>query len=68
MLSFDQDMQVVPSLDMLTKGTIEVGGVTKPVLAVEVIPDETSNPNDLRFDWHLTEMTKRSIKLQLHFH
>ena len=60
-------MQIPPSLDMISKGFIEINGRILPVLSVEVIPSEYSSPEYLRFEWIITEMTKRYIKLQLNF-
>ena len=52
---------------MIKKGFIEVDDRVLPVLSVEVIPSEFSSPENMRFEWSVSEMTKRYIRLQLNF-
>jgi hypothetical protein len=40
-------MQVVPKLEMITKGTVMIKGKSVPVVDIEVIPSEYSKPEDL---------------------
>ena len=60
-------MQIVPRLDMITMGTIMIKGKRYPVVDIEVVPSEFSNPEDLFFDWVTSSMTERSIRFKLSF-
>ena len=61
------DMKVVPYIDMIEQGKVELNGVNMPVVDVKVIPGDFSEPSNLLFDWNVSEMTKRSIKFKLLF-
>ena len=61
-IQFDQDMQIVPTLEMITNGTVKIGDKILPVLEIEVIASSSSNPQMLDFEWVTIGMTKRSIK------
>ena len=60
-------MQIVPRLDMITMGTIMIKGKRYPVVDIEVVSSEFSNPEDLFFDWVTSSMTERSIRFKLSF-
>ena len=62
-ISFDQDMNVLPELSIVRDGVIEVEGRIFPVLNIEVIPSASSDPETLQFDWFVNEMTKRQVKI-----
>ena len=63
-VSFDQKMQRLPSLDIITEGKVTIKGKEYPVLKVEVIPgneDPRDNRRNLAFDWKVTEMTSNAF-------
>ena len=66
-IEFDQDMQVVPNLEMITEGTVHVDGKELPVVQIDVIASAYSDPDKLDFEWVTTGMTERSVKFQLQF-
>ena len=61
-IQFDQDMQVVPNLEMITEGTVEINGKEFPVVEINVIASAYSDPTKLEFEWVTAGMTKRSVK------
>ena len=66
-ITFNQDMKVVPELEIIEQGTIEINGVNLPVLSVEVVPDEEQDPKKVNFDWEITSLTEREMKIKLFF-
>ena len=60
-------MQIVPSIEMITKGTVKIGKQTYPILDIEVIPGDFSNKDFLKFEWKTTGMTKRAVTFQIVF-
>ena len=62
-VSFSEDMRIVPDLTMITNGTVSVDGVRRPVFDVEIIPGVDSDPSQLSFGWSVVEMTSRSISI-----
>ena len=58
---------MLPKLEMITRGTIDINEVEKPVFEVEVVNGFYSDPENLRFSWRVKEMTKRYIILKLIF-
>ena len=60
-------MQLLPSLDMIKEGRIEIDDQTYQVFDIKVIPAEGQDPKYVQFDWIISEMTQRSIKLKLQF-
>ena len=67
LISFSEDMRIIPDLRMITQGTVEVKGEQRPVFDVEVIPGRDSDPEKLSFEWNIVEMTLRTVELQLFF-
>ena len=43
-VSFNMDMKVVPLIDMIEQGTVELNGVDVPVVDIKVIPGDYSEP------------------------
>ena len=66
-MSFSEDMHIIPSLSMLTNGTIRLNGVDEPVFKVEVLPGSDSDPMKLEFGWKVIEMTERWVSIQMYF-
>ena len=64
-ITFDQQMQLLPSLKMIKEGKIDVNGVTYQVFEMKVIPAEGQDPLNVQFDWFISEMTQSSIRLKL---
>ena len=64
---FDKDMQVVPKLEIIEQGTIKIDKVDFPVLSVEVIPNEDQDPKKVDFDWEVTSMTEKEMRIKLFF-
>ena len=57
-MAFSEDVHIVPELSMIKDGTISIGDVELPVLQIEVMPGEDSDPNKLNFDWELIDMNE----------
>lgn len=66
-ITFDKEMRVLPSLDILMEGKVERNGIVYPVLEVEVIPHFDSDLSNLRFNWEVSTMTKRYVRFKLVF-
>ena len=66
-ITFSEDMHIVPDLKMIEEGTVEIGKEQLPVFKVEVIAGEDSDPSRLLFTWHIVEMTERKIFIQMVF-
>lgn len=62
-VSFSEDMHIVPSLSMLKSGTVAIRGEELPVFKVEVVPGSDSDPAKLYFTWNVVEMTERQISI-----
>ena len=60
-------MQVIPNIDMITKGTVKIGKKTYPIIDINVYAGSYSNPVNLDFKWVTKSMTKRSVTFQLVF-
>ena len=55
-------MHVMPDMKMLSKGKIEINGVTLPVFLIEVIPSEEEKREKLDFSWEVISMDQREIQ------
>ena len=55
-------MHVLPDKKMLTKGKVEMNGMSLPVFQIEVISKDESNKQHLEFAWEVIEMNEWEIK------
>ena len=61
-------MKIIPALKMIKEGKVKnKDGEIFPVLEIEVIASEWSDPLNLEFEWVTTTMTPRSVKFKLQF-
>ena len=60
-VSFSTDMHVMPDMKMLSKGKVQIDGVTLPVFQIEVIPSQEQKRELLDFSWEVIKMTEREI-------
>ena len=54
-------MQVIPNIDMITKGTVKINKKTYPIVDIKVYAGSYSNPVNLGFEWVTKSMAKRSV-------
>ena len=66
-ISFSQQMRVLPALEMVTKGTIEVDGLVYPVLEMAVSPHFEQDSSKVKFSWEVTGMSDRYLRIKLNF-
>lgn len=57
MIEFSEDMLVVPELDMITQGKVQIASFQFPVLEVRVEAGYYQDESKLGFKWTVTEMT-----------
>ena len=60
-------MQVLPRLEMIKEGFVEFNGKKYPVLDIDVVAGEYSEPSNLAFDWVTSDMTDRMIRFKITF-
>lgn len=66
-INFNQQMQILPSLDMIKEGKMEIDGQVYKAFDIVVIPAEGQDQRNVAFDWVVSEMTQRGIRLKLVF-
>ena len=66
-VTFSNDIHILPKLSMLNNGTITINGVEQPVFKVDVVHGEDSDPSKLEFTWQVVKMTSREISIQILF-
>jgi len=67
LLTFSEEIQMVPNLTLINNGTIVKDGKTYPVLEVVVEPGEDSDLENLEFVWNATDQTNTTLTLKLYF-
>ena len=60
-VKFSERMQIISDLSMITNGTVSIGGKKVPVFDIEVIPADDQDPDVLKFDWSVVEMTEHEL-------
>ena len=61
-IEFDQDMKVLPRIDMINSGYIELNGKKYPVFDIEVMASSLSSTANLGFEWQTITMTERKTE------
>ena len=54
-------MQVISDLSMINNGTVVDLGRKVPVFDIEVIPADDQDPDVLKFDWSVVQMTEYEL-------
>jgi len=66
-ITFSEPIEIVPNLTIITNGTVEVNGKISPVLELEILPGEDSDPANFNFTFKAVAQTSTKLTLQLVF-
>ena len=68
MIQSDQNMHILPDLDMIKEGIYTMpDGTLKPALDIQIIPNSNQDRSRLKFRWKASRMNESIVKFQLSF-